>query len=160
MLSNPARYASGTLRIAIANASRDHDPTTFPSLRAIFGSNAHDETTRGAVAMAIARIIDLRARTGATGGETELSRITSQLAECIDGGGYPTGVRRACAEGAGLARLTHRIDALRTVGTRSGEDGWVARAARRSYTRLTTGTVAVRPRIFADTTLGAMEVSQ
>jgi hypothetical protein len=159
VLSDPTRYATGTLRIAISNASRDHDPTTFSYLRTIFGSSAYDETTRGAVAMAFARIIDLRTRTGSTGGESELALATSQLAACIEGGGYPTGVRRACAEGAGLARLASRTDVLRTVATRAGEDGWVARAARRSYTRLTTGTISVRPPvIFADP--GAMEASR
>ena len=134
VLLDPLRYVRGTVRIAIANASRDVDPETFQPLATILSTPTLDDTTRGAAALALARLGASRAATS----DLRWSNAVSSVVTCIGGGPpWTTHVRRSCLEAAGIAKLSSTAGALRATATSANEDATVALAASRSYTRLT-----------------------
>lgn len=134
VLLDPPRYARGSLRIAIANSSRDVDPETFLPLATILSTPTLDDTTRGAAALSLARLGASRAATS----DLRWSNAVSSVVTCIGGGPlWTTHVRRSCLEAAGIAKLSSTAGALRATATSANEDATVALAASRSYTRLT-----------------------
>jgi hypothetical protein len=137
VLTASDRYAWPSVRLALANASRDLDPNDTRPIGELLAGERNDTTTRADAAMALGRIGALRDRTRDAPPDPDLDHAFEVLIRCASSEDWPLAVRRSCAEAIGLARLRDQADLMLSISERSSEDALVAVAAMRSYTRLT-----------------------